>query len=132
MRGPQGYEWLIILAIVLVLFGGRKLPDLARSVGRSMRIFRSEVNDGQEGSGTGGRGVGARALLTVLDLRAEDPHGTADAACEVGQLLPTKQHEHDGQDDQPLITLWTPHRALLGRIASRYLPGSVPSAKRRQ
>lgn len=52
MRGPQGYEWLIILAIVLVLFGGKKLPDLARSVGRSMRIFRSEVKDGQEGSGS--------------------------------------------------------------------------------
>jgi sec-independent protein translocase protein TatA len=45
MRGPQGVEWLILLAIVLLLFGARRLPDLARSVGRSMRIFRSEVKD---------------------------------------------------------------------------------------
>lgn len=59
MRGPQGYEWLIILAIVLVLFGGKKLPDLARGVGRSMRIFRSEVKDGQEGSGSDTTAPGA-------------------------------------------------------------------------
>ena len=41
----RGWEWLILLLIVLLLFGARKLPDLARSVGRSMKIFRSEVKD---------------------------------------------------------------------------------------
>ncbi len=46
MRGPQGWEWLVIALIVLLLFGARRLPDLARSVGRSMRIFRSEVKEG--------------------------------------------------------------------------------------
>lgn len=35
---------LILLAIVL-LFGAKKLPDLARSMGRSMRIFKSEINE---------------------------------------------------------------------------------------
>ena len=59
MRGPQSYEWLIILAIVLVLFGGKKLPDLARGVGRSMRIFRSEVKDGEEGPGSDTTAPGA-------------------------------------------------------------------------
>lgn len=38
---PQ--EILIILLIVLLLFGGKKLPDLARGLGRSLRIFKSEV-----------------------------------------------------------------------------------------
>lgn len=47
LRTPQGWEWLILLAIVLLLFGARRLPDLARSVGRSMRIFRSEVKEGE-------------------------------------------------------------------------------------
>ena len=37
---------LIVLVIVL-LFGAKKLPDLARSMGRSMRIFKSEVNEMQ-------------------------------------------------------------------------------------
>lgn len=44
---------LIILAVLIViLFGWKKLPDAARSVGRSMRIFKSEMgemkNDGKE------------------------------------------------------------------------------------
>lgn len=57
MRGPQGAEWLILLAIVLLLFGARRLPDLARSVGRSLKIFRAEVKDpGQDGPTAGDGG----------------------------------------------------------------------------
>lgn len=43
--GPP--ELLIILAIVLLLFGARKLPDLASSMGRSIKEFRkaAEEND---------------------------------------------------------------------------------------
>ena len=37
---------LIVLVIVL-LFGAKKLPDLARSMGRSMRIFKSEIKEMQ-------------------------------------------------------------------------------------
>jgi sec-independent protein translocase protein TatA len=35
---------LIIAIVVLVLFGGRKMPEAARSLGRSMRILKSEVS----------------------------------------------------------------------------------------
>ena len=45
MRLPAGAEWIIILVIVLLLFGASRLPGLAQSVGKSMRIFRSEVKD---------------------------------------------------------------------------------------
>ncbi|SDS07333.1 Sec-independent protein translocase subunit TatA [Corynebacterium timonense] len=38
-------EILIILLIILLLFGAAKLPDLARSLGRSARIFKSEVKE---------------------------------------------------------------------------------------
>lgn len=38
-----GWHLLIIIAIVLLLFGAPKLPGLARSLGQSMRIFKSEV-----------------------------------------------------------------------------------------
>ncbi|QNE89554.1 Sec-independent protein translocase subunit TatA [Corynebacterium incognita] len=44
--GP--WEILAILLVVLLLFGARKLPELARSVGRSARIFKSEVNEMKE------------------------------------------------------------------------------------
>ncbi|MBG6083391.1 Sec-independent protein translocase subunit TatA [Zhihengliuella flava] len=41
--GIQGWQWLIIIALVLLLFGAPKLPALARSMGQSLRIFKTEV-----------------------------------------------------------------------------------------
>lgn len=38
-------EVLIVALVVIVLFGAKRLPDAARSIGRSMRIFRSEVRE---------------------------------------------------------------------------------------
>jgi sec-independent protein translocase protein TatA len=39
----SGWHLLIIIAVVLLLFGAPKLPGLARSLGQSMRIFKTEV-----------------------------------------------------------------------------------------
>jgi len=41
-------ELLLILLIVLLLFGGRKLPELARSVGSSARELRKGLSEGDE------------------------------------------------------------------------------------
>lgn len=41
--GP--WEIIIILVVLVLLFGAKKLPDAARSLGRSMRIFKSEVKE---------------------------------------------------------------------------------------
>lgn len=38
-------ELLIIAGVVVVLFGSKKLPDAARAMGRSLRIFKSEVKE---------------------------------------------------------------------------------------
>ena len=40
---PQGAEWLIILAIVVLVFGAAKLPELARGTGQALRIFKTET-----------------------------------------------------------------------------------------
>ena len=45
-------EILICLFVVLLLFGANKLPDLARSMGRSARIFKSEVKEMKEENNT--------------------------------------------------------------------------------
>jgi sec-independent protein translocase protein TatA len=39
------WKILIIAVVILVLFGSRKLPEAARSLGRSMRILKSEIHD---------------------------------------------------------------------------------------
>jgi TatA/E family protein of Tat protein translocase len=36
---------LILLLVVLVLFGAKRLPDSARSLGKSMRIFKNEMKE---------------------------------------------------------------------------------------
>jgi sec-independent protein translocase protein TatA len=38
-------HWIIIAVIVIALFGYKKMPDAARSIGRSLRIFKGELKD---------------------------------------------------------------------------------------
>jgi sec-independent protein translocase protein TatA len=38
---------LIVIAVFVLLFGAKKLPDAARSLGKSMRIFKSEIKEMQ-------------------------------------------------------------------------------------
>jgi sec-independent protein translocase protein TatA len=49
------WKVLIIAAVVLVLFGAKKMPDAARSLGKSMRILKTEMSslhdDDQAGAG---------------------------------------------------------------------------------
>jgi len=49
MAGLGWPELLLIAVVIMVLFGSKKMPDAARSLGRSLRIFKSEtkglVND---------------------------------------------------------------------------------------
>jgi sec-independent protein translocase protein TatA len=42
---PTGQQLLIILLVVLLLFGAKRLPDLARSMGTSIKEFRSATKD---------------------------------------------------------------------------------------
>jgi sec-independent protein translocase protein TatA len=42
---PSGGEWITILLVVVVLFGGKKIPELARGLGKGIREF----NDAKEG-----------------------------------------------------------------------------------
>ncbi len=52
MAGLNGFHLLAILAIVLLLFGAPRLPALARSLGQSLKIFKSEVKPEDEKSST--------------------------------------------------------------------------------
>lgn len=48
---PQGAEWLVILAIVVLVFGAAKLPELARSSGQALKIFKDETKNLKDGDG---------------------------------------------------------------------------------
>lgn len=50
MGGLQPWHWIIVIAVFVLLFGAKKLPDAARSLGKSMRIFKSEIKEMQSDS----------------------------------------------------------------------------------
>lgn len=43
LQGLTGWHFLIILAVILLLFGAAKLPALAKSMGQSARVFKGEM-----------------------------------------------------------------------------------------
>jgi sec-independent protein translocase protein TatA len=46
LRGLEGWHFIILALVFIVLFGAKKLPDSARSLAKSLRIFKSELKDG--------------------------------------------------------------------------------------
>lgn len=48
MGRPGIWQILLILVLILLIFGSAKLPDIARSIGQSMKVFKKEVKDLQD------------------------------------------------------------------------------------
>ena len=44
-RNLQGWHIVVLVVVILLLFGAKRLPDLAKSVGQSLRIFKREMKD---------------------------------------------------------------------------------------
>ena len=74
MPNLKGWEWLIIVALILLLFGAKRLPDAARGLGRSLRIFKAETKGLAE---DGAKADPAAAAATTPPSPAALP--TADA-----------------------------------------------------
>ena len=45
---PSGSEWIIILLVILSLFGGKKIPELMRGLGKGVKSFKEGVNEAKE------------------------------------------------------------------------------------
>ena len=44
---PSGGQWLVILAIVILLFGAKKIPELAKGLGKGIKTFKSEMDSSE-------------------------------------------------------------------------------------
>ena len=45
LSAPGGSEWILIILAVLILFGGRKIPEFMKGLGRGMREFNDAKNN---------------------------------------------------------------------------------------
>jgi sec-independent protein translocase protein TatA len=45
---PGGTEWLLIAVVVLLLFGGKKIPELMKGLGQGIREFKTGMNGAEE------------------------------------------------------------------------------------
>lgn len=67
----MGPDMMVILLIVLLLFGAKKLPELARGMGRAVKEFSAAPDEIERGLGqSGGGGV---AQPSLLDAKSELP-----------------------------------------------------------
>ena len=45
---PSGSEWIVILLVVLLFFGGKKIPELMKGVGKGIRSFKDGISEVRE------------------------------------------------------------------------------------
>lgn len=71
LRNLEGWHLIVVLLLVIVVFGSRRLPDAARAVGKSMRILKTET--------TAMRTEDTPAASSSLPASRRDAAGAADA-----------------------------------------------------
>ena len=53
MSLPGGWELILVVIVFMLLFGAKRMPDAARSLGRSLRIFKAETKGLRDDDGDG-------------------------------------------------------------------------------
>ncbi|NEA34611.1 twin-arginine translocase TatA/TatE family subunit [Streptomyces sp. SID13031] len=77
---PQGAEWLVILAIVVLLFGSAKLPALVKQLGKSKKIWEEEVGPSsrkKDGELTEGTQAPTQQVNPQVQAPSQQPNGQA-------------------------------------------------------
>ncbi|MDJ0339164.1 Sec-independent protein translocase subunit TatA [Cryobacterium sp. PH31-O1] len=84
LQNLTGWHFLIILVVILLLFGAPKLPGLARSLGQSMKIFKSEITPDRTEDATPDRTEDATSDRKWTGKTPADPsdRSSADASTD--------------------------------------------------
>jgi sec-independent protein translocase protein TatA len=78
-------HWAVLAIVMIVLFGAKKLPDATRSLGKSIRIFKAELdelhNEGTLENLDAAPNPGPSERVDVLASRPSQTQTRADAGC---------------------------------------------------
>lgn len=74
----QGWHFIILVVVILLLFGAPKLPGLAKSLGQSMRIFKGEMKTMKDENNTGATRRGGEDATTRPDDTSAPVYPPAD------------------------------------------------------
>ena len=66
MGMPSGFELFIIVAAIVLLFGGKKIPELMRGIGQGMKEFKSATKNEEEDEATDKKKIDELHLLLIL------------------------------------------------------------------
>ncbi|MFA9372864.1 twin-arginine translocase TatA/TatE family subunit [Poseidonibacter sp.] len=72
MGMPGGMEWILIALVVLLLFGGKKIPELAKGLGSGIKNFKKAIKDDDETD------VADKSKADEIEKKAEDKTKTED------------------------------------------------------
>ncbi len=69
---PGGSEWILIILVVLLMFGGKKIPELMRGVGRGMREFNDAKNNVKNEIEEGMKEKEVRTSASTEEIRLQE------------------------------------------------------------
>ncbi|WP_159802605.1 Sec-independent protein translocase subunit TatA [Arthrobacter zhaoguopingii] len=97
---PEGWQIVVIIVLAIVLFGAPKLPGIARSVGQSLRIFKSEVKQMKDENEPEVSGTSNSAGLHTSS-EPQEPHASNPALNQpiLGTTNHPNQHPTAGQKE---------------------------------
>ena len=69
---PGGSEWILIILVVLLMFGGKKIPELMRGVGKGMREFNDAKNNVKNEIEEGMKEKEVRTAASAEEIRLQE------------------------------------------------------------
>jgi len=88
-RALEPWHLIVLVVVIAVLFGSKRLPDAARGLGRSMRIFKAEIKEMKDDGRPTSSGSGTSAKLPAEPLEGRVVDG------EPGRAATPSEHRSD-------------------------------------
>ncbi|MGA6167707.1 Sec-independent protein translocase subunit TatA [Amycolatopsis magusensis] len=87
MNALQPWHLIILVLVVVLLFGAKRLPDAARSIGKSMKIFKAETKDLKDKDAPEAPAEGTAATAAETKALPQTPAGTDKQVADLQRQL---------------------------------------------